>query len=453
MTNLAERESRSIAQPPQIKPSRPLAVEMRRGYGKWLAAILVVAGAAAAASRLADHTQDWPAAVVLLSNLGLVMGPLAIGVSAFAGGRAKRRGTFWIEDTTRRGRLRAAAIEGTALALWMLVAYLIVLLICFVPTWIQATWSGPDIPRVVASAGGILAQTIIGYFLGRLVPFALTAPFLAAASFSLTAVVNSAPHSQQLGLYLPVNLNEYDVYNRTNGGASLTELAFYASCAALVIAAWALLTTTRLWTSALAAAALAALVISSIGLASYDGQSNAEGVAVAFACRGEHPVICTHPATRDAAGQLRARFRDVVDLLIRTPFAVNRAEQRPRGVGSAPTAGAVGFGLDNRSSGAIDEARLELAHNAISQRASCADHTGSPLPGTAPAAPTLIAALGDRIVYGRTDAKSHFDTNPRVNEAITYITSRTDSQLKQLLNRHANEIARCTISPVNIQSS
>ncbi len=427
-----------------------VGVESLRGYGKWLGLIVAVAALAAAATRLSGNTQDWPDAVMLLSNLGLVMGPIAIGVSAFAGGRAKRRGTFWAEDSTATGRLRASALECASLLLWTALAYLVVLLVCFVPTWIQATWSGPDLARVFASAGGILAQVVIGYYVGRLIPYALTAPFVAAASFSLVAVVDSAPNSQAAALFLPVNLDGFDFYDITRASASLVELAFYASVAIAVAAGWAVRTRPTRRTLLAAGFALVAVVGSSIGLATFHGQSNASAVQIAFSCEGRDPEICVHPATRNAEKQLRGLFAGVVEILAGTPFAITRVEQRPRGAGSTPSATAVGFGLDDRSTGALEEARQELAHNAISQRAACFNRVGAPLAGTSKDGPTLIAALGDRIAYGRTIARSAFSTDSALNSAITTITSTTDGSFRTLLTRDRQQIETCSLTRADV---
>ncbi len=425
---------------------RPQRVEFRRGLGKALFVALLVGGIPGVATRLSTQAEDWPAAVMLLVNDGLILGPLAIGVSAYAGARWKRSGTGWLEQESPLSKLRAARLELLSLMLWSVLGYSITALVCFAPALVVGTWSGPDLPRTFAAFAGVAAQVVIGYFVGRVAPFRLTPPLLAAVSFSLVAVVQSAPNPDSLVFFLPVNTDSFDFYNRTRPMVSYYEVLWYSSCALVVTALWYIRSTWRLLAVAVLGASVAVAIGSARLVTSLGNRANQHGVFVAFDCQGSQPVICTHPATSRGQPVLRRKFRRSVSLLAGTPFAVARAEQRPRGLGSKPTPGSVGFGLDDRSATSLEEAYVEFAHNAITQRASCTTAGGLVAPGTSKDAATLIAAVGDRVAFGIDRTPSTFSASTEVNQAITKIRSMSDDDFRAWLQREGTAIRTCTVT-------
>lgn len=110
-------------------------------------------------------------------------------------------------------------------------------------------------------------------------------------------------------------------------------------------------------TTGTATAVLAALAVSLVGS---NHQYSLINRHIVFSCAGTAPEVCLHPAFESGTAAITREFAAVQSRLAPTPFALRRVEQRPRGMGSAPSPGAVPFGLDAFRQQDIAEAAIEV---------------------------------------------------------------------------------------------
>lgn len=420
-----------------------LALELRRGPGKWLSLPLVALGVFFARQYIPSGLTIWPLVVSALSSAMFLMGPVGGGVAAFAGTRSHRRNTNAMEVLASRGAAAAGLVELGALLAWTLAAFTVVVAAVYLPAAASATWSGPDALRTIAAGLGLQVEVVVGYIFGRLVPRRLTPLVVALLLYWVVAVNNALRSGFAWSLFLPVNQQIYDQFDQLNHAAAAGQLLWYVGIGGLVTVGWVLrrqgATTAGL--TALAATTL----VTAAGVAvliPQHGHSNLPGVHVSWDCQGSSPQICLHPSLKDSRPAVTAALTPVTRRLADTPFAVRRAEQRPRGLGSVPTPGAVAFALDNDSPGAVRLAGEELAVNSLVNPDACfadaAQATGSDLA-------QLVAAwaAGDPGLYA--------PTQPGDATAQKWFMRLTDEQRRSWLADNQQNIRHCTLTPTEFR--
>lgn len=414
-----------------------LALELRRGPGRWLVLPLAVLGIWLVRQALTPGPAVWPLVVSALGTSASVMAPVAAGVAAFAGTRSRRRATDVLERLATRGAAAAGLAELGALLVWVLAAFLLVLAGVYVPAALTATWSGPDLLRTLAIGGGLLLEVVVGYVVGRVVPRRLTPPLVAIASYGLVVANTSSRRGFGWSLLLPVNLQLSDEFDRINHAAAVGQLLWYAGVAVLVVASWALRRQGR--TPTPVAALVAGILVAAVGLAvllPQHGHANLPGVEVVWTCRGANPQVCVHPAVDSALPAVQAAVAPVALRLANTPFAIHRAEQRPRGVGSQPSPSAVAFALDDTTPAAVRRAGQELAVNALGDGDTCFTSTG-------PASGYDLAQLVGAWATGQPGL--YRPATPADTAAQRWFTHLTTTARRAWLAAHATDIRRCTL--------
>ncbi len=167
-----------------------VALEIRRGPGKWLVVPLALIGIFAVRQSVPAGTAVWPLIVSALANGTDLMGPVAGGAAALAGTRSHRRNTEVLERQAARSPAAAGLAELGALLLWTLGAFVLLVAGVYLPAMTTATWSGPDVLPTLAAGGGLLLQVAIGYVLGRVLPSRLTPLFVALLLYGVVAYNN-----------------------------------------------------------------------------------------------------------------------------------------------------------------------------------------------------------------------------------------------------------------------
>lgn len=412
-------------------------LELWRGIGKWLVVPLAALGIFAAEHDIPSGAAIWP---VVMSALGIsveLMGPFAAGAAAYAGSRSRRRGTDTMESLASRSTLAPGLVELFALLAWVLVAFLVVLAVVFIPAARSATWSGPDPTRTIAAGLGLLLEVAVGFAAGRVVPRRFTPLAVAVVIYAVVAYNVSIRSGFQWALLTPVNLQQYDQFDRLNHAVPVGQTLWYIGLAIVAVSAWGL---RRDRTPAVIIAAIAGFALSVSGgavLIAQHGRSNQPGVTVTWSCAGSTPQICIHPALSPARAELDTAFAPIVDRLRGTPFAITRIEQRPRGIGSTPTPGAVAFALDDPSTAAVQLASQDVAVNSLGFGDSCFSDTGAK-PGYYLS--QLIAAW----VAGK--PALFVPGSPAETRAQTWFDKLTDAQKRSWLATHDATIRRCNLS-------
>jgi hypothetical protein len=415
-----------------------VVLELRQGIGRWLLLPLVALGVFAAEGEIPPGPAIWPLVVSALGTSVELMGPLAAGAAAFAGSRSKRQQTDAMEQLASRSALAAGLAELGALLAWVLAAFVIVVAIVFVRAALTATWSGPDPARTIAAAAGLLLEVTVGFVAGRLVPRRFTPLVVAVALFALVAYNTSIRSGFQWSLLTPVNLQQYDQFDRLNHAAAAGQLLWYCGIGTAAVAAWGLV---RSRSRAVLTAFVIASVVAVCGaviLIDQHGRSNQPGVTVTWKCTGARPQLCIHPSLTTARGKLRATFTPIADRLQGTSFQPSRLEQRPRGLGGTPTFGAVAFALDDTSTSAIRLAAQDVAVNALGLQDACFTATG-------PKSGYLLAQLVGSWVAG--DPSLFVPATDTEVAAQTWFSHLSAAQKRAWMRKHETAVRRCNLAP------
>jgi hypothetical protein len=331
-------------------------IELRRGPGIWAAALTLVLFYVAL--RRFGAILTWMDATSAVGASTQLCGPAAAGVAAYCGSRALRRRTAGHHQLAARTELVTTGSELFAYAVWVVGAWLVAVAITLVAVWHNCHWGHPDAVWMLASGAGLVAEIAVGYFLGRLVPTLITPPVVAVTLFFSTGLLLShvnawwyflSPLNSQL--WLPFD----DLRTRNFGlqAAFLIGVALAAGAAA----ATRLARTERASLLTLGVALFVA-VIAAAGLAGGDGRFWTIDTHIEWTCSGQRPTVCVHPAFLAVQKQLNEQLDAVAARTAGTPFQVDRFEQRPRGIGSEPTPGAVAFALDVPVAAAIPNAAV-----------------------------------------------------------------------------------------------
>lgn len=416
----------------------PVAVELRRGEGWWLSALLTVAGTVVALRSVYWHPIVWAASVTAIGTAVEVMGPLAAAVAAYAGGRSRRRRMAHLEQLSDGGTERAATAQLAGLLAWVLVGYHLVVALVYVPTFVSATWGGPDLARTVAGGTALAFDVTVGYFCGRVWRSRLAAPVVAALAYVAIIIGQTMPAIRSIHLLLPTNNDVYDEFNTPNDTTCWSQALWLAAFAAAIFLAWrAAHLMMRRRGLPILALAIAAASVGGLGIASQDSRSNISAVTVAFTCSGDNPVICLHPAFLSTRPAVDAVLDPIAQRLAGTPFQVQRFEQRPRGVGGVPSPGAVAFALDDNRQGSIRLAAQEATVNALALSNSCFTDTGIK-PGYDYAQLVASSIAGQPSTF--------IATSPDEQHARTRFDSLTSAARRTFLTRRAAAIRACNLS-------
>lgn len=332
-------------------------VELRRGPGIW-AAVLTLALFSVALRRY-GAILTWMDATSAIGASSQLCGPAAAGVAAFCGARALRRRTANHHQLAARAELAITGWELFAYLVWVVGAWLAATAVTLVAVWHNCQWGHPNFVWMLASGTGLAAEVAVGYFLGRLLPTLLTPPAVAVAFFLGTGLLLT--HVNTWWYFLsPLNSQAwlpFDGLRTSNFGLQAAFLAGVAIAAGAAAAA-RLARSERISLLTLGVA-LFVSIAAAVGLASGDGRFWTINTHIEWKCSGESPIICVHPAFAALDTELEHEFSAIAARTRGTPFQVERFEQRPRGIGSAPTPGAVAFAIDEPVVAAIPGAAVD----------------------------------------------------------------------------------------------
>lgn len=415
-----------------------LRIELRRGVGPWAFLPLTAFGLVAAQGYLEGGRGIWPVSASAVGLSAQLVGPLLAGAAAYAGGRARRRGTDAMELLSARSASASAAAELGALQVWLLAAFAVIVAAVYVPTALGATWSGPPLTRTAAAWLGLVLIAAAGYTAGRIVGRRFTPLAVAVATYGVV-VFGYSSAGYRYGLFSPADLNLYDQFRGPSLAASIGQLAWYSGAAAAVFAAWA---SVRTRSRAALGAAVAAAVLAAAGaatLAARDGQAYADARTDVWDCTAGPPQICIHPALRRATETLTPQVIAIGRRLEGTPFALSRVEQRPRGVGGAPSAGAVAFALDDLRPASIRGAAQDVAVNSLRLTPdTCYGSDGALKAGAA-----LNQIVTTWLLTGGVDAFTPADAGE--DAAKQWFAAQRDERRRAWLAEHGADLPACDL--------
>ncbi|MFF9865986.1 hypothetical protein ACF1G0_11255 [Streptomyces sp. NPDC013953] len=161
-----------------------LRTELRRGIGPWSGAAVAVTVLVALYGKAPGWQGRWSDATDMLHTAaGLLAGPLAAAAGCWQGGRERRRSTGELLASAPRGRLARTLVAAAPAALWPAAGLLLAVAVCLGATWPYAGGGRPFVSVPAADAVAVAALGTLGFVAGRLVPWRLTPPLVAAATY------------------------------------------------------------------------------------------------------------------------------------------------------------------------------------------------------------------------------------------------------------------------------
>lgn len=128
----------------------------------------------------------------------------------------------------------------------------------------------------------------------------------------------------------------------------------------------------------------------------------------------------------------------IASRLAGTPFQLRRVEQRPRGLGSAPSRGAVSFALDDGRPQSVRVAVQDVVVGSLGSANSCIRPDGTPRSGYPFVRVVAASIIGDPTLDGA--------NSPETVRAVAWLRTRTDEQRRSWLTRKATRIKTCSLT-------
>ncbi|MEW1545246.1 hypothetical protein [Streptomyces tsukubensis] len=314
---------------PRPPRSHPLRAELLRGIGPWAGAAVALAAGLTLYEK-ADSTTDWQSrwsAGAELLRIGSVQfgGPIVLAAGVWQGGRERRRGTLDLRTGAARSTLRQTLVAVAPVVLWPVAAQLLGALAMVLAIRPYAGAGSPYGSVVVTDAVALASFGVVGFVIGRLVPWRPAPPLLGIAAW--VALVgfqyNGGGGASVLTLLNPAD--QLDLYGRVpvrwsapaallwTGGVGGTVLLLYAArrrALALV---------------PLAAAVLGAAVLTGTG----NGLWRDSPDLTRQVCAGKDPEICVEAQNRRLLPDLTAALSGMHGKLRGVPGAPDRWVELP----------------------------------------------------------------------------------------------------------------------------
>ncbi|MFJ2111289.1 hypothetical protein ACIOEX_05100 [Streptomyces sp. NPDC087850] len=164
--------------------THPLRTELIRGIGPWAGAAVALTVGVTMYAKAPGWQSRWGDVTALLRVTALLLGgPLSVATGCWQGGRDRRRGIGELLASLPRAPLSRTARALAPAALWPPAGYLVAVAGCLLATWPYTSGGRPFFPLIAADAVALAALGTLGFVLGRLIAWRLTAPLLAVVTY------------------------------------------------------------------------------------------------------------------------------------------------------------------------------------------------------------------------------------------------------------------------------
>lgn len=271
---------------------RVVLIEVRRGAAPLAVLVVAVTTLGLLFNEVEWWVGRWTGLNGWIRTVLIVVGPIAVCLAAWQGGRERRRRIDELLASTPRsaaarvvlgwGATTAGVAAGVVVA-WLVAAVLVVRV---------ATYSGgPAWVTLAVGFIGVAAFTAAGYTVGRLVPFRVVAPVAGLLAYVLVATMTYTQKGMQ---WLVPSTDQLDSGHYLLGWAALAQTVFFVAVAATAL----VIVSARFKAWALVPAALATAVAYLLASADSDDVVVDDAAALEWVCRDGEVTVC---AERDLA--------------------------------------------------------------------------------------------------------------------------------------------------------
>ncbi|PWW66737.1 hypothetical protein [Actinokineospora spheciospongiae] len=316
---------------------RVLGIELRRSAAPVLGGLVVVlllgllfwlppAGKGSTA-----WTRQWWSMAEWVRYALVFAWPLTVGAGAVQGLRDRRSGVEELFASTPRPRAQRAARTLAALAVALLVAYLVVVVVGGVQVAAKTGHLGLGwVPVALVGLLSLVAAAWLGMGVGRLLPSPLTPPLLAVGAMALMVVAEAAgDEGYPFVLLRPSATRPGSVFAHTAGSVSAGQALWFGGMAVAGVLLFAL---RRWWSGVLPLLAGAALALPLLPTTSAEATA-ADPAAAELACADGLCLTRAHERERAA---LAGPAREALALLSKLPAPPTEVRELPNPVRPEP---------------------------------------------------------------------------------------------------------------------
>lgn len=302
---------------------RALGIELRRGVGLVAALPLLVLGVALVLAHPRDWAGDWAGWSYYLRLDLVVYGPAVLAVAAWQGGRERRRGLVELVGSTPRSPLRRALLALASPLGWAVAAYLVLAAVMGVVVARNTSYGLPLFGVAASAVAAVMMFAALGYAVGRVSPWRITAPVLALAGYVFLIYLSDVNGSAR---YLSPSVQLF---------SGLLSPWWWPAASAVVflllgLGVLVLITSERRWPAvpALGLAVLAGVPILSLGQDAF----TPDAVGQRLVCSDGAPRVCLSRVHAGQLPQVSGAIEAALDGLgVRGPINEQQTGVRPAG--------------------------------------------------------------------------------------------------------------------------
>ncbi|WP_436525503.1 hypothetical protein [Actinoplanes sp. HUAS TT8] len=312
--------------------SRVLGIEIRRSAALGSALILLAVGTALLyLVQEAEWSTGWMQLVMSQRLYLALLWPLALAAGAWQGRREKQSNVIELFASTPRPRAQRAAPTLGAMALTIVVAYLLMGVAGAVSIIGHATYL-PVAALAVTAVGALalLGGVWLGLAVGRMLPWLVTAPALAVAGLGLLLTIPGAtrPRGWLSMVFSPIDeMNMPDAYTTVAGRISAAQAIWLGALAItglllFVSDGW------RLRVAALLPVALgAALAITVMPHQNRLVVDSVDLAAKELVCAPDEPRVCVSRVHEGLLPEIVPQAREALTILAKVPGTPTRVHE------------------------------------------------------------------------------------------------------------------------------
>jgi hypothetical protein len=275
----------------------PLRIELQRGFGAKVYPVLALVAILTLWTDAEYWVGDWQATCLQAQFTNIVLAPLGGGAAAFAAGRDRRSRMAGLTRATSRGPFGSAFVQWLGFLLWVLLAYLTVVVTAAIVTAIQSNSLAPWMSYIFVGACATILAVTVGFTIGWLIPVAVVPPVVALLIYAATIISGhlEAPGNYFFLFYGSSLVGPDQVLRRS---LLIAQFGFGLSLSALCILLIHLTSrrSRRADLTIAAGVSAALLIVTSAAMPLQESTYVSRGSSnPRWTCEGHRPVICVWP--------------------------------------------------------------------------------------------------------------------------------------------------------------
>lgn len=420
--------------------SPALRIELRRGIGRWVGVLVAAAAVGATVALMTGGIVLWRDVSEGLQYSVILGGPAAAAGAAWSAGRERRKGTTEVLASCGRPTWDRRWPSLLAIVLWVGTGFVVGSTTVLVWAATAARWGVPDMQLIASGLMAALACAAVGFLVGHVMPYVLTAAAVALAVYVMLALPAYADTSVRL--LTPINFGPTAPFFNVPILVAALQVVFFAAVALIAgSGVWLMSTRYHVRPAAVLVAAAALAALTCIGLLRLELPVGATIARFTPTCTDEAVQVCVHPAYASLLPRVANVAQEVLQPLIAAGITLPSVQQDEQYRSMALADGEIRFVIAFSNNEYGDErTALSIATAAVTGYCPSVvrgDHRRRTRFTQSAVAGWLVEEAGH----------PEWEVMPRGAERATRPLARaTSSQQQQWLRRNLSEVRACEAS-------